>query len=128
MIADSIIFDDFSNNISIVQVKKNDMEFLELSTENDTIHTNRFIGVQELGRVTFSIDNIPTDSQLLNLWRRSGKSPTFIETNEKNFLKVGNTDKKPACFSGDTKKTFISNSNTSGRLYFFTGKGKRKNR
>ena len=45
---------------------------------------------------------------------------------EKNFLKVGNTDKKPACFSGDTKKTFISNSNTSGRLNFFTGKGKRK--
>ena len=46
---------------------------------------------------------------------------------EKNFIKVDNKDRKPRCDSNDTKKTFInSGSNTSGRVNFITGKGKRK--
>ena len=45
---------------------------------------------------------------------------------EKNFLKIDNKEKKPRCVSGDTKKTFVGNNNTSCRLNFFTGKGKRK--
>jgi len=47
---------------------------------------------------------------------------------EKNYIKFdkgsGFKDKKPRCFSGDSKKTFVSNG--AGRLNFFTGKGKRK--
>ena len=45
---------------------------------------------------------------------------------EKNFLKIDNKEKKLRCVLGDTKKTFVGNNNTSGRLNFFTGKGKRK--
>ena len=39
-----------------------------------------------------------------------------------------NKDKKPACFSGDSKKTFVNvgTNNTTGRVNFLTGKGKRK--
>jgi len=47
---------------------------------------------------------------------------------DKNYIKFdkgsGFKDKKPICFSGDSKKTFVSNG--AGRLNFFTGKGKRK--
>ena len=47
---------------------------------------------------------------------------------EKNYIKFdkgsGFKDKKPRCFSGDSKKTFVSNG--TGRVNFFTGKGKRK--
>ena len=46
---------------------------------------------------------------------------------EKNFIKVNNKDKKPNCKTGDTKKTFVnSGTNTTGRVNFLTGKGKRK--
>jgi len=46
---------------------------------------------------------------------------------EKNLIKVDNKDRKPKCDSNDIKKTYIgSGSNTSGRVNFITGKGKRK--
>jgi type II secretory pathway pseudopilin PulG len=43
---------------------------------------------------------------------------------EKNYLKVDNKDRKPKCESGDIKKTIVGNS--TGKVNFFTGKGKRK--
>ena len=47
--------------------------------------------------------------------------------NEKNHVRINNKDKKMACNNYDTKKTFInSGANTSGRVNFLTGKGKRK--
>ena len=47
---------------------------------------------------------------------------------EKNFIKVNNKDKKPNCKTGDTKKTFVivGTNNTTGRVNFLTGTGKRK--
>ena len=46
---------------------------------------------------------------------------------EKNLIKVDNKDRKPRCDSHDNKKTFVnSGSNTTGRVNFLTGKGKRK--
>jgi len=46
---------------------------------------------------------------------------------EKNLIKVDNKDRKPRCDSYDNKKTFVnSGSNTTGRVNFLTGKGKRK--
>ena len=47
---------------------------------------------------------------------------------EKNFIRIDGKDKKLACFSGDTKKTFVIKGaqNTTGRINFLTGKGKRK--
>ena len=47
---------------------------------------------------------------------------------KKIMMKVNNKDKrKPKCDNYDTKKTFInSGTNTSGRVNFLTGKGKRK--
>ena len=46
---------------------------------------------------------------------------------EKNYIKIDNKDKKPSCKTGDTKKTFVnSGTNTTGRVNFLTGKGKRK--
>ena len=47
---------------------------------------------------------------------------------EKNFIKVNKKDKKPNCKTGDTKKTFVNvgTNNTTGRVNFLTGKGKRK--
>ena len=44
--------------------------------------------------------------------------------NQKDFIKTGSKERKIPCFSGDTKKTFVSGG--VGRLNFFTGKGKRK--
>jgi hypothetical protein len=46
---------------------------------------------------------------------------------EKNHIRVNNKDKKMPCDYSDTKKTFInSGTNTTGRVNFLTGKGKRK--
>jgi hypothetical protein len=46
---------------------------------------------------------------------------------EKNLMKVDNKDRKPKCDSYDTKRTYVnSGTNTTGRVNFFTGKGKRK--
>ena len=45
---------------------------------------------------------------------------------EKDYIKISGKNKKPKCFTADTKKTFVGNSNTSGRVNFLTGKGKRK--
>ena len=46
---------------------------------------------------------------------------------KKNFMKVDNRDRIPKCDSYDTKKTYVnSGTNTTGRVNFFTGKGKRK--
>ena len=46
---------------------------------------------------------------------------------EKNHIRVNNKDKKMPCDYSDTKKTFVnSGTNTTGRVNFLTGKGKRK--
>ena len=47
---------------------------------------------------------------------------------EKNYIKIDNKDKKPSCKTGDSKKTFVKQgiNNTTGRVNFLTGKGKRK--
>ena len=46
---------------------------------------------------------------------------------EKNHIRVNNKDKKMSCDNSDTKKTFVnSGTNTTGRVNFLTGKGKRK--
>ena len=46
---------------------------------------------------------------------------------EKNLMKVDNKDRKPTCDSYDSKKTYVnSGTNTTGRVNFLTGKGKRK--
>ena len=47
---------------------------------------------------------------------------------EKNYIKIDNKDKKPSCKTGDSKKTFVQQgtNNTTGRVNFLTGKGKRK--
>ena len=47
---------------------------------------------------------------------------------EKNYIKIDNKDKKPSCKTGDSKKTFVKQgtNNTTGRVNFSTGKGKRK--
>ena len=47
---------------------------------------------------------------------------------EKNYIKIDNKDKKPTCKTGDSKKTFVKQgtNNTTGRVNFLTGKGKRK--
>jgi Tfp pilus assembly protein PilV len=45
---------------------------------------------------------------------------------EKDYIKISNKDKRPPCYTGDSKKTFVGNNNTSGRVNFLTGKGKRK--
>ena len=47
--------------------------------------------------------------------------------NEKDHIRVNNKDKKMTCDYSDTKKTFVnSGANTTGRVNFLTGKGKRK--
>jgi len=46
---------------------------------------------------------------------------------EKNHIRVNNIDKKLPCDTADTKKTFVNSGvNTTGRVNFLTGKGKRK--
>ena len=46
---------------------------------------------------------------------------------EKNQIKINNIDKKMPCDNSDTKKIFVnSGTNTSGKVNFFTRKGKQK--
>ena len=68
----------------------------------------------------------------MNKWRD--------KLSEKNFIKIGNQNKKPRCKSGDSKKTFIKQGSskttavcsnrsndgcTTGRVNFITGKVKK---
>ena len=68
----------------------------------------------------------------MNKWRD--------KLSEKNFIKIGNQNKKPRCKSGDSKKTFIKQGDskttavcsnqsdagcTTGRVNFLTGKVKK---
>ena len=58
---------------------------------------------------------------------KAGTPILYDKLQEKNLVKVDNKDRKPKCDSNDIKKTYIgSGSNTSGRVNFITGKGKRK--
>jgi Tfp pilus assembly protein PilV len=47
---------------------------------------------------------------------------------EKNLIKINNKEKKPICNTTDSKKTIVTSGakNTTGRVNFLTGKGKRK--
>ena len=46
---------------------------------------------------------------------------------EKNQIRINNKDKKMPCDNSDTKKIFVnSGTNTSGKVNFFTRKGKQK--
>ena len=60
------------------------------------------------------------DKKMKDKWRDKLK--------EKNHIKINNKDKKLPCDNADTKKTFIDSAgtNTTGRVNFLTGKGKRK--
>ncbi len=88
VISDEDLVDELSKNISIIQVRQKDIEMLDLSSEHDSNNPLRFNGLEELGKVYFSKENVPTHSLYLGLWRRSGKSPTFIETSQEDLLKV----------------------------------------
>ena len=58
-------------------------------------------------------------NKMKNKWRDKLK--------EKNHIRVNNKDKKLPCDNADSKKTFVnSGTNTTGRVNFLTGKGKRK--
>ena len=63
-------------------------------------------------------------------WEIIGSSQYIYQLKkyEKNYIKVDNKDKKPSCKTGDTKKTFVNvgTNNTTGRVNFLTGTGKRK--
>jgi hypothetical protein len=47
---------------------------------------------------------------------------------EKNLIKINNKERKPICNTTDSKKTIVTSGakNTTGRVNFLTGKGKRK--
>ena len=46
---------------------------------------------------------------------------------QKNLMKIDNKDRAFKCDSNDSKKTFVnSGTNTTGRVNFLTGEGKRK--
>ena len=57
-------------------------------------------------------------------WRKTLHEKDFIKFDKGSGFK----DKKPPCNSADTKKTYVNTNNnkTSGRVNFFTGKGKQK--
>ena len=59
------------------------------------------------------------DKKMKDKWRDKLK--------EKNQIRINNKNKKLPCDNADTKKTFVnSGTNTTGRVNFLTGKGKRK--
>ena len=57
-----------------------------------------------------------------NKWRNKLQEKGF----KKQLNSSGYVDVKPSCRTGDTKKTFIGNNKTSGRVNILTGQGKRK--
>ena len=59
-------------------------------------------------------------SKKKNKWRN--------KLHEKNYIRIDGKDRKPYCFTKDSKKTFIDtrDDKTYGRVNFLTGKGKRK--
>ena len=112
----------FSINSMDRATEKNKLNFLSEMVMEDMIgDPDNASGYGGFNQTSCTYSNTSTSNlhqKKKNKWRD--------KLSEKNFLKIDNKDKKPTCVSGDTKKTFIGNGNTSGRLNFFTGKGKRK--
>ena len=101
--------------------EKNKLNYLSEMVMEDMIgdpdNISNYANLNETGRYGTTGGSDLYDKQK-NKWRN--------KLQEKNYIKIANKDKKPACFTGDTKKTFVGDGNTSGRVNFLTGKGKRK--
>jgi len=113
----------FSLNSMDRSMEKNKLNFLsEMVLEDmiaDPYNASKYGGFNETCNYTNKGGNDLYDKKQ-DLWRE--------RLSEKNNIKINNIDKKLPCFTGDSKKTFVSSANdkVSGRVNFLTGKGKRK--
>jgi two-component SAPR family response regulator len=88
IISEQEIEEELYKNASILYIRPKDIESIKLTADTTANELVRFSGLQELGKVSYREDFSASDSLFLGLWRRSGKPPTFIETNRKNLLEV----------------------------------------
>jgi prepilin-type N-terminal cleavage/methylation domain-containing protein len=115
--------------------EKNKLNFLSEMVMEDMIGDTDNASKYSFQQTACSYSN-PSGSNLytkkMNKWRD--------KISEKNFIKIGNQNKKPRCKSGDSKKTFIKQGDskttavcsnqsdagcTTGRVNFLTGKLKK---
>ena len=104
-------------------IEKNKLNFLSEMVMEDMIadpdNASKYGGFNETCNYTNQGGKDLFDKKK-DLWRE--------RLSEKNNIKIDNKEKKLPCFTGDSKKTFVSTSGdrTSGRVNFLTGKGERK--
>ena len=99
-----------------IKNKKFKKRLIEIGLDKTDVDYNLFvsIGLRGVKGYQLKLDKIMKDK-----WRN--------RLNEKNSIRVNNKDKKLPCDNADTKKTFIkTGTNTTGRVNFLSGKGKRK--
>ena len=114
----------FSINVADRTIEKNKINFLSEMVVEDMLgdYNNRssYGGFNESNSYYSNQGGSELHKKNKDKWRN--------KLNEKNYIKYdtgsGYKDKKPKCYSGDTKQTFFKDG--SARLKFKTGKGKRK--
>lgn len=113
----------FSLNSMDRSIEKNKLNFLsEMVLEDmiaDPYNASKYGGFNEACNYT-NKGGTDLNDKKKDLWR----DRLF----EKNNIIIDNKEKKPPCFTEDSKKTFVSDSGDkiSGRVNFLTGKGQRK--
>ena len=133
--------------IGMMQLSAFTINSMDRATENNKLN---FLSEMVMEDMIGDTDNVSKYSFQETACSYSHKSGSNLYTkkmnkwrdklSEKNFIKIGNQNKKPRCKSGDSKKTFIKQGSskttavcsnrsndgcTTGRVNFITGKVKK---
>ena len=133
--------------IAVMQLSAFSISSMDRATERNKLN---FLSEMVMEDMIGDTDNVSKYSFQETACSYSHKSGSNLYTkkmnkwrdklSEKNFIKIGNQNKKPRCKSGDSKKTFIKQGSskttavcsnrsndgcTTGRVNFITGKVKK---
>ena len=120
--------------IAIMQLSAFSINSMDRATEKNKLN---YLSEMVMEDMIGDPDNVTNDGSFNETCTYSNKGGSNLynkmkdkwrnKLKEKNHIRVNNKDKKLACDIADTKKTFVnSGTNTTGRVNFLTGKGKRK--
>ena len=120
--------------ISIIQLSAFSINSMDRATEKNKLNYLSEMVMEDMIGDPDNVTNYGNFNETCSYTAKGGsnlynkmKDKWRNKLKEKNHIRVSNKDKKMQCDYSDTKKTFVnSGTNTTGRVNFFTGEGKRK--
>ena len=111
--------------IAVMQLSAFSLGSMDRATEKNKLN---YLSEMILEDMIGDPDNASSYGSFNETCTYSHQGGSNLHENKKNKWRDKLKDKRLPCFSGDTKKTFVIKEaqNTTGRINFLTGKGKRK--